>query len=252
MDITARKQAEQEHIELMLERERVQILANFITQASHEFRTPLATIKTSTYLLKKTSDPATQQEHISNIEARVGEINTLVAALTTLSSLDSIRKLTTEEIDLYELIKTVDTSMQLPLQLKKINCTLELEGQQLLIQADITYLRQAIEAIVDNAICFTSDGGAITIRANYSDDNAIIEVTNTGDGLGDELPHIFKRFYRADKAGTTRGFGLGLSIAKAIVELHQGTITVESKLGEESTFRIILPMRRKLLSQKCK
>lgn len=241
MDVTAHKQAEQEHIELLLERERVQILTNFITQASHEFRTPLATINTRTYLLKKTSDPITQQQHINNIEARVKEINMLVVALMTLSSLDSIRKLSTEEVDLYEVIEAVHTAMQPPLLLKNIRCTLELEGQSLLIQANIAYLHQAVEAIVDNAIRFTSEGGAITIRANYSDDNAIIEITDTGGGIGDELPHIFKRFYRADRAGTTRGFGLGLPIAKAIVELHQGTITVESKLGEGSTFRIMLP-----------
>jgi PAS domain S-box-containing protein len=242
-DITERKQTEQRRLELELEKERVQILSNFITQASHEFRTPLTIIGTGAYLLKRTDDSDKKARHIYNIENQVKFINTLIDALTTMAKLDGIRELTTEEVDLRGIITTVHETQQQTLQSKDIHSTLELETQPLLVQADIDYLQQAIEAIVDNAVHFTPEGGTITICASSSDGNAIIEIIDTGVGIdADDLSHIFERFYRADKAGTTRGFGLGLPIAKRILELHQGRIEVESMLEQGSTFRILMPL----------
>jgi PAS domain S-box-containing protein len=241
-DLTERKQAEQQRLALAMERERMRILSNFITQASHEFRTPLSIIKTSTYILRKTDDSLAQEQHVGKIEDQAENITTLVEALTTMSRLDGIRELPVAKVDLCKVIMTVNTNKQLALQETNIRSVIELEKQPLLVQADIGYLQQAVEAIVDNAIRFTPKGGAITVRADSRDGYAIIKITDTGVGIKeDDLPHIFERFYRADKAGTTRGFGLGLPIAKAIIELHGGRIEVKSTIGQGSVFRIVLP-----------
>ena len=160
-----------------------------------------------------------------------------------MSKLDGIREVNTKEVDLCQVIAMVNATRQPVFQSKNIRSVLELKTQPLLVQADINYLQEAIEAIVDNAICFTPEDGTITIRAGSSEGNAIIEIIDTGVGINqNDLPYIFERFYRSDKAGTIRGFGLGLPVAKVIVELHQGHIEVESAPGKGSTFRIILPM----------
>lgn len=241
-DITERKQAEQRQLELALERERTQILANFITQASHEFRTPLSTINTSTYLLKRTDDPQARNRHLLNIEEHVQDITTLVNALTIMTSLDSKQEFTTHEVDLCEVLESVHEARLKDFQSKSIHDMLQIAVKPLIVCGDSGYLRTAVEQIVDNAIQFTPEGGAITLRTDNHDDDAIIEIIDTGVGISEEeLPRIFERFYRADKAGTTRGFGLGLPIAKRIIELHQGRIEVMSEPGKGSLFRIILP-----------
>jgi signal transduction histidine kinase len=243
VDITERIQTEQQHLELSLKRERIQILSKFIAQASHEFRTPLSIINTSTYLLKKTDDPLLQQQHSATIEGQVDSITTLVDELTAMARLDGIQELTTEKVDLCQMLVAVDMGRQDDLQENKISIVLDLKTRPLFVQADINHLQQAVDAIVDNAILFTPQDGTITIHANIKDGQALIEISDTGVGISDDdLPYIFERFSRADKSGTTRGFGLGLPIAKSIIELHQGSIEAQSVLGQGSTFRILLPM----------
>ena len=242
-DITERKQAEQQRLELMMERERTQILADFITQASHEFRTPLAIISTGTYLLRTTNDFDRQQQQIEKIESQVKHIDGLINALTTMAKLDSVQELITEEVDLCQLITAINENRQQTLQSRNIHCILEFGTQLLRVPADVDFLQQAIEAVVDNAIRFTPQNGKITVRAYSNEGNAIIEINDTGIGIGDDdLPHIFERFYRVDKAGTTRGFGMGLPFAKRVLELHQGRVEVESVIGKGSTFRFLLPV----------
>ena len=242
IDTTARKQAEQQHLALLLERERIQILADFITQASHEFRTPLATINTSTYLLQKTTDPLTRQQQIQQIEERVQDIAALVDALTTMAKLDSTQSLTEEVIDLGGVVESVHTSRQKSLQAKHLHSQLDLPAQPVMARGDIHYLQQALGCILDNAIRFTPDEGAITIGVAQTATNSLIEIADTGVGIpANAFPRIFERFYRVDKSGTTRGFGLGLPIAQAIVDRHGGRIEATSEVGKGSVFRILLP-----------
>jgi len=242
-DITERKQAQKHHLALALEKERVQILSNFITQASHEFRTPLSIINTSAYLLKRRKDPVNQELHIHKIEEQVTHIAQLISDLSMMSDLDSIQHLEVVDIDLNEVVQTIDNVRQPTLQAKGLRTVLELSDTPLLVPANSEHLRQAIERIWDNAIQHMPDGGTITVRSQRLATNTVLEINDTGSGIREaDLPRIFERFYRADEAGTTRGFGLGLSIAKAIVALHQGSIEVESVEGKGSTFRILLPL----------
>ncbi len=242
-DITERKQAEQRERELMLERERIQILADFITKASHEFRTPLSIIQTNAFLLRKIADPDNQKRRLQTIEGQVKHIAALVDDMTTLSRLDGGEGvLILKEVNLNDVVRAVHHGLQPMFREKQHEVTLELIEKPLQLQGDSDYLQQAMRRILENAIRYTPSGGSITLRSDYLDDNAVIEIIDAGMGISeDDLPHIFERFYRADTAGTTRGFGLGLPIARAIIEKHHGRIEAESKLGQGSTVRIYLP-----------
>jgi PAS domain S-box-containing protein len=243
-NITEHKQAEQQRLELAIERERIQILSNFITEASHEFKTPLSIVNTSAYLLGKTTDPDKQGQQIHQIKDQVKSITKLVDALTLMTKLDSGgQDFVLVEIDLNEILRVVCHGIQSAFQEENLDCLIELSEKPMLLRGDSGYLKQALQHILDNAVHCTQEGDRITIRSYQRAGHAIIEIIDTGDGISDDdLPHIFERFYRADKAGTTRGFGLGLPIAKAIVELHQGRIELESEAGKGSTFRILIPV----------
>jgi len=245
MDVLkARHEAEKQQIELALERERMHLLTHFITEASHEFRTPLTIIATNTYLLGKSSDVDKQVTRLNNIDEQVTNITTLVDSLLEMTKLDSGgHQFILVSVNLNELLQMIHQEALSILQQKNIECVMMLSESPLLIQGDADYLKDAIQRICNNAIQHTPSDGKIIISTRSIDHHTSIEITNTGTGILDEdLPHIFKRFYRSDKSGTTRGFGLGLPIAKTIIELHQGSIHVESAEGKGSTFIISLPL----------
>lgn len=242
-DITEHKQAAEDHLKLQLERERMQLLANFITQASHEFKTPLSIINTSTYMLGKMDTFDKQQQYFQRIDQQVINITTLIENLSTLSKLDSGQVITLETVDLNQILQDIYRSKQFSQQDNNPESRLESSENPLLVYGNVEYLEQAIKHIWGNAIRYTPQDGIITIRSSNVDDNALIEISDTGIGISsDDLSHIFERFYRTDKAGSTRGFGLGLPIAKSTIERLGGHIEVESELGKGSLFRISLPM----------
>jgi PAS domain S-box-containing protein len=242
-DITEHKQAEEHHLKLALERERIQLLANFITQASHEFRTPLSIIATSVYILQKTDDANKQQQYFHRIEQQVKNISQLIDNLSTLSKLDSHQSITLKTVDLNQMLHNMYPSKQILHKNKNIECLLELSSIPLSVRGNVDYLEQAISHIWNNAIPHTPHGKQIAIRSQQIDNTAIIEIADTGMGISDDdLPHIFTRFYRADKAGSTRGFGLGLPIAKVIIERLDGQIKATSEIEKGSMFRISLPL----------
>lgn len=243
-DISERKRVEQRNLELKIEQERVQILSGFITQASHEFRTPLSIINTSAYLLDKITGTDESGEYARRIEAQVADIETLIADLTTMSQLDGGVPFVLAEMDLGEVIESVADKLRPAIREKDQKFIVELEHRPMIVRGDVEYLALALMRIVENATRFTPAGGTITVRANRVDDQVIVEITDTGPGIApDTLPHIFERFYRSDTVGTTRGFGLGLPIARAIVEGHQGQVEAESVENQGSTFRVLLPAK---------
>jgi signal transduction histidine kinase len=123
--------------------------------------------------------------------------------------------------------------------------TLSLPNTRVPVEADSSALRRALLILIDNAVKYTPRGGLVTVELNTSTGFAIVSVSDTGIGIArEEVPHIFDRFWRADKTRSREegGAGLGLSIAKWIVETHRGSIDVESEPGKGSTFRVRVPL----------
>lgn len=241
-DITARKVAEQRALELALEQERSRILADFITDASHEFRTAVTIIQTSAYLLSKTSDYDKQQQQVAYIVSQLNSLVRLIDSLITMSRLDRTTQLEEQETRLDDLLRLVVESVDAQAEDRALEIEMRLDNAVPPVRIDREKLVNALSNILSNAIHYTPDGGKITVRTFAQDGCVAVEISDTGMGMTEDVQqHIFTRFYRADAAHTTHGFGLGLPIAQRIVELHQGRIEVESAPDSGSTFRVILP-----------
>ncbi|NWF69443.1 MAG: PAS domain S-box protein [Chloroflexi bacterium] len=249
-EITERKQAEAQRLELAVERERVDILRRFINDASHDLRTPLSVMRTSLYLLKRTL-PEVQfekgQSHVQLLEEQIKRIEMLLNDLLTMSNLDRADADTFEfrPCDVNGLLKQILDDFEDDIAEKRHEVTFN-SGEVPRIQADLQKLRRALEAVIDNAIQYTPEGGQITLTTSKNDVDVIIEVKDNGIGINAvDLPHIFDRFYRVDKARRLEkgGMGLGLAIARRVVQVHSGKIMVESTPGAGSTFRVLLPQK---------
>jgi len=242
-DVTDRRHVAQQTMQLAIERERVRILSNFVRDASHEFRTPLSVINTRLYLLEKVSDPRRQAEYIEGIKEQAERILKLVESLITMSRLDSLTRLHFERIDINRVLSAITVNAEAAAARSGIAFTRDLSHETLYMQGDLNELTTAFNAIFDNALSYTARDGQIDLRTYRLNDREIaVDVRDTGVGIsGAELTHIFERFYRVDTARSVRGFGLGLPIARKIVEMHHGRIEVESKLGVGSVFRLVFP-----------
>lgn len=242
-DITQHKKLEQQSFELELERKRMQLLSSFITHSSHEFKTPLSIINSSAYMLTKTTDNERRGHYLNNIETQVKTINTLVSALSIMATLDSTPSLNLDKVDIAEVIEYIYATHQKNMNNNQVTGVIEKRHSSLFVYADYDYLQHAVGAIFDNAVRFTQPGGEIRVLLDRKGDDVNIIMSDDGVGIHeDDLPHIFERFYRSDKVGTTRGFGLGLSIAKRIIELHGGNVEIDSKVGEGTVCNIRLPI----------
>lgn len=243
-DITERIQSEQHRIALEIEKASANILRSFLSHASHDLRIPLTTIKTRLYLLQKDPDPDKKQQHLAILNEEVIHLEQLLEDMLNMTRLDRRLNFTFRSVDVNKIISSV-VAQHTPLAASR-NITLTFAGEPVLssIRADRVNLEGAIGKIVMNALYYTPSRGKVNIRTYEQDQHVVIEVQDNGIGITkDELPHIFQRFYRADKARNTTsgGAGLGLAIAKKVIEGHQGTIQVDSEAGEGSTFKIFLP-----------
>lgn len=242
-DITERKQALNRALALAIERERVQILSHFIENTSHEFKTPLSILQTSLYLLEKQADPDKQKQYVEKIREQIGSLVRLVEELVRMTELDDLTQVKRQKVDLNLLVEEAAARVQSRAEAKRLVLTRQLESSLPLISADADWAGEMLVEILDNAIRYTPEGGAVTVRTRLYEEYLVVEIQDSGVGIPpDVLPHIFERFYRADEAHSTRGFGLGLAIAKKVAELHEGEIRVKSEVGKGSTFTILLPV----------
>jgi signal transduction histidine kinase len=246
-EIDRRQRAEQEALELALEREKMRILRNFVRAASHDFRTPVSTINTSLYLLQKLSEPAGQKQQIKVIERQVERLTDLIEGLLTVLRLDDDTGFAFRRADINSLIKDVEARVYPLVSAKQLTLTLNLAPDIPALMLDETEFTQAVTELIENAVRYTAQGGIIYLHTQHDADHVVVTVQDTGTGIDpDDLPHIFEPLYRADKARSaeTGGIGLGLSIVEKIVKAHGGEVTVSSRVGEGSTFHLIVPVRR--------
>jgi PAS domain S-box-containing protein len=247
VDITDRKQAEvalRAAKEAAEEASRVKTV--LLSMASHELRTPLTIITGYVELLSSSADAlgGEEREFLEVIQASTASLTTLINDLLDLARIEAHRlKLAIDRVDAGELLEKVHRMIAAQAAAKGIDLAIDLTPDVPKVAADPERLLQILLNLVGNAVKFTSQGSVrSSVRAHAG--GIEIKVTDTGIGIAPEaLPHIFDVFQQAD-SGMSRKFGgsgLGLAIAKRLVELHGGTITVESTEGVSSTFTVWLP-----------
>ena len=239
-----RRQAETQALELAAEQEQMRALQQFVADVSHDFRTPLSILVTSSYLLRKHPDPERRQDHLAQIEKQTARLKKLLDDLLEMADLDNpVQPPDFTLTDMNVLVQEVIDELRKAAAAKDLHLLFEPAVSPLMVQAN-RLLQRAISNIVGNALHYTPEKGFVTVRTYADLPYIMIEVQDTGIGISDaDLPHIFGRFYRTDKARRieTGGSGLGLAITKKIIEGHHGTIEVSSVLGEGSIFRVKLP-----------
>lgn len=239
-DVTAVRQAERQAIALQLEQERTRLLTEFIKNASHEFLTPLAIINSSAALILRASDPEVRRQKAEQISLQVSQITKLVDMLLMMVTLETLHP-DKDRVDVNELLNVISMSFQ-HAQHTKDRFRSEIEPNLPAIMGYEKQLRTAVRNLLENAERYSEPDAPITLRAYSADGHVVIEIKDDGVGISaDSLPHIFDTFWRQDEAHTTSGFGLGLSIVRKVIDLHDGEIEVESELGKGSVFRIHLP-----------
>jgi signal transduction histidine kinase len=215
----------------------------FLADVSHELRTPLTVIKGNVDLMRRMKQ--FDEESLTSIDQEAGRLTRLVGGLLMLAQAESGKlPLNLRPVELDLLLTEVFQEMHI-LAGGKVRVHLN-EIDQLMVSGDRDRLKQVLINLVANAIQYTPQNGDVFLSLSKVGDQARILCRDTGPGIPTEdLPHIFERFYRAEKSrtrGKTTGFGLGLSIAKWIVEHHGGRIEVSSKEGQGTTFAIWLPL----------
>jgi two-component system phosphate regulon sensor histidine kinase PhoR len=218
-----------------------------IGNISHEFRTPLAGIKAMVETLRDgaVSDQKTARDFLTRIDSEVDRLTQLVAELTELSRIETGRaELKLEPANINDLVEEVTAQLKPQAERSKLTVEKRLAPDLPAVPADRARVRQVIVNLLHNAIKFTDPGGRITVSTRGEGDSVTVAIADTGRGIAsDDLPHVFERFYKGDKVRTGEGTGMGLAIAKHIVEAHGGNIRVESQEGRGSTFSFSLPVR---------
>ncbi|MEW6211387.1 MAG: heavy metal sensor histidine kinase [Acidobacteriota bacterium] len=219
-------------------------IGRFSADASHELRTPLTILRGELEALAQQSLPEDKRETIASALEEVERLTRIVESLLALSRLDAGEaRMERARIDLAELAATTTEQMRLLAEDKRIALRCETDSR-VEVEGDRARLKQVIVNLLDNAIKYTPEGGAIRVLVCSTDGRAVIEVEDNGAGIpADALAHVFERFYRVDKARSRQmgGAGLGLSIVKSICAAHGGRVEAGSEEGRGSRFRVELP-----------
>jgi two-component system phosphate regulon sensor histidine kinase PhoR len=218
---------------------------DFVANVSHEFKTPLTSIRgyAETLLTGALADRATATDFVRTIERNAEHLEDLVSDLLTLARIEAEPLAARHEVNVKSVLDEQISARNAVLAERKISVVNKCESAE--IQADRGRLSTAISNLIDNAILYNRAGGEIRITGSTDNGSFRLDIADTGEGIAaDELPRIFERFYRVDKARSREsgGTGLGLSIVKHAIESQGGTIGVTSRVGFGSTFTIRLPM----------
>jgi heavy metal sensor kinase len=221
-------------------------ITDFTADASHELRTPVALIHTEAELaLRRTRSEHQYREALEHILGEAARTKKLLEELLALARADSGHEvLDLKPVDLSAILKESSAKWSHVAGLRNFEFATSLESRELCAIADANAISRVIDILLDNAFKYTPSPGKVTLSARQEDAHTIITVEDTGIGIAaEDQPRIFERFYRVDKARsrTLDGAGLGLAIARWIVALHRGVITVKSQLGKGSIFRVEIP-----------
>lgn len=238
-----------EQVNAMLDRIEASVkrITQFTADASHDLRTPLALIRTNAELaLCRPRSDSEYRETLTRILATSEETTDLIEQLLMLARADAnVTQLKLEPTTLSPVLQGVSQKANLLAAGKGLTFSQSVVSSTHALLANPAALERLFMTVLDNAIKYTPAGGHVTLGLRLDDAHAMIEVRDSGIGIADkDLPHVFERFYRADQARSreTRGSGLGLSIAKWIAEIHQGSIELQSWPGQGTKVTIRLPL----------
>lgn len=222
--------------------------SEFVANVSHELKTPIAAVKgfAETLLGGAVKDEETTKAFLGIIYDESERLNRLIGDILELSKIESRRApLILSPVDIKQFMTNTIAILEVSADQKQIEVNLT-SPEELYMEGDEDRLRQIFVNLLSNAISYTPEGGKIFVNISLTEQEKVqITIKDTGIGIPEkDLPRIFERFYRVDKARSrgSGGTGLGLSIVKHLVEMHRGTITVESAVGEGTTFTLELPL----------
>ncbi|MEJ2703809.1 MAG: hybrid sensor histidine kinase/response regulator [Sedimentisphaerales bacterium] len=231
-----------------LRQEKEMMRENFITLVSHQLRSPLMSVKQYFGVIREGfAGEATdkQKEIIAKASGYIDSLLQLINDWLSMSRVEGGRIVERfEPVSLADVLSEVVEVLRPQAEAKKVVLELNLDDDLPLVNGDAKCLKEALLNVVTNGINYNFEGGTVTITAKGNDDGLVMEVSDTGIGISSEnLPFIFDEFFRVKSAETRyiSGTGLGLPIAKRIVEAHDGRISVVSEFGKGTTFSILLP-----------
>jgi two-component system phosphate regulon sensor histidine kinase PhoR len=225
-----------------------EIRKDFVANVSHELRTPISSIKgyAETLLDGKVDNENTVKEFLSIIYQDSNRLANLIDDLLDLSKIESGKmKLEFEPLEILPIINRCVNVLGKSAKDKSLSVKLDIPANLLKVLGDHKRLSQVFLNLLDNAIKYTPEGGSITVSAASKENIVQVDISDTGIGIAEkDLPRIFERFYRVDKARSRElgGTGLGLSIVKHIIQAHNGQVWVQSTLGQGSTFSFTIPI----------
>ena len=218
-----------------------------IGNISHEFRTPLAGIKAMVETLRDgaVDDKKVARDFLTRMDDEVERLTQIVAELTEFSRIETGKaELSLEPVNLNLLIEEVIIQLSHQVERQQLSVDKKFAADLRSVQADKERVRQVVVNLIHNAIKFTSPGGKITVATQTHGGSVTVDISDTGIGIAkNDLPHVFERFYKVDRARSGGGTGMGLAIAKHVVEAHGGKIRVQSEEGKGSTFSFSLSLK---------
>jgi signal transduction histidine kinase len=228
-------------------RENLEMLKQFIADASHELNTPLSILKARAEMLtKKLQRPIWAIEDLQIIDSAIERMEKIVDDLMLLAEIEgTLTRSTDETIQVDEVLRCITTEFQPKFDHRGIRLSLA-ECPPVMANISKESLHIVVANLVENAFRYTEPGGSVTMTLVDDNSAAKIEIKDTGIGIpAENLPFVFDRFYRVDKSRSRQsgGSGLGLSIVKALIDSHNGRVSVHSKVGEGSVFTVVLRMK---------
>lgn len=221
------------------EHDQKKYMSDMMSDISHQFKTPLTAISLMSELLmgEEVSDEQ-RMEYAGKIDAQISKMTWLIRNLLTLSQLEAgVLEMKTENVVLKDMLTDITDSLSVLAEVAEVELECSIPGE-IVIRADKHWFREAVSNITKNCIEHTAAGGYVKISATQNNIYTSIVIEDNGKGISKEhLPHIFERFYKADNS-SVNSVGIGLAMARQIVNLHNGRIEVESEVGKGSKFII--------------
>ncbi len=244
-DVTEQRRAEAQRVRDAIERERSVFFKSFVEALSHDFRTALSSIEINRYMIERLSAEAGDAKFQPKLQAVAHSINHMQRQLDNLSTISNLGRHPRTAVDLSHLVDTFSDFAREKLDAAGLVLHVEHRAPAALCLCDASELRTALTHLLENAITYSQAGQTIEVTTFSDEMHGCISLRDHGIGIDSaHLPHVFELFYRGDSARSlyTGGVGIGLSIARMIVEAHSGALTVESEPNQGSTFTLWLPL----------